>query len=257
MANNPPAVAGHPSKSRDVRTASLVAAIGLLLMAILAPFAQFGVLGQLIVPADAAATTRNIAASTGLFVAGIGAFVVVAILDVVVAWAMYGLLRGVDRGLARFVGWSRVLYAVGFAWAILSLAEVAQLVGGRSTADLANATVQSQVASLAASFGSRWDVALVVFAGHLFGLGALLLRSVDFPRILSALVFVAGAGYLADALGRLFLPGYSLTISMFTFIGEALLIVWLFRIAIKGSRATPAGAPGPAALGQPSGVAAS
>jgi hypothetical protein len=254
MANRPSTTADRTPRSREGTTSALVAALGLLLMAILAPFAQFGVLGQLIVPADAAATTRNIAASAGLFVAGIAAFAVVAFLDVVVAWAMYGLLRGVDQGLARFVGWSRAVYAVVFASAILNLAQVAQLVGS-STADLADATVQSQVATQAASFGSRWDVALIVFACHLFALGALLLRSVDFPRILSALVFVAAAGYLADALGRLFVPGYALTISMFTFVGEALLIVWLFKIGIKGSRATANSAAITAALAQPSNAA--
>jgi len=257
MANRSSTAAGRTARSREGRTAALAAAIGLLLMAILAPFAQFGVLGQLVVPADAATTTRNIAASPGLFLAGVAAFMVVAILDVVVAWAMYGLLRGVDRRLARFMGLSRGLYAVVFAYAILSLAQVAQLVGGSSTADLASSAVQSQVASLAASFGSRWDIALVVFAGHLIGLGTLLLRSVDFPRFLSALVFVAAAGYLADALGRLFVPGYTLTVSMFTFIGEALLIVWLFRIAITGPRRTPAVTHASAAPVQPTKAVAS
>jgi hypothetical protein len=239
------------------RRYALAAAIALLLMAILAPFAQFGVLGQLIVPADPAATTANIAASVGLFSAAIGAFIIVAILDVVVAWAMYGLLRRVDQGLARFVGWSRAVYAVAFAIAIVSLVQAAQLVGGASTADLATAGLQSQVASQVASFNSRWDVGLVLFGFHLFGLGALLLRSVDFPRILSALVFVAGAGYLADALGRLFVPGYTLTISMFTFVGEALLIVWLFKIAIKGSPAAATAAAATAAPVQPSKAASS
>ena len=47
---------------------------------------------------------------------------------------------------------------------------------------------------------------------------------------------LAGAGYLADSFGRIFVPGYTLTISTFTFVGEALLIVWLFKVAIKGSR---------------------
>ena len=54
-------------------------------MAVLAPFAQFGVLASLIVPADAAATTANIADSLGLFGAAIAAFLIVAILDVAVA----------------------------------------------------------------------------------------------------------------------------------------------------------------------------
>ena len=76
----------------------------------------------------------------------------------------------------------------------------------------------------------------MIFGLHLIGLGALLYRSVDFPRFLGGLVVLAGIGYLADALGRIFVPGYTLTISTFTFVGEALLIVWLFRVAFKASR---------------------
>lgn len=249
--------AARRAADHSERRFALAAAIGLLVMAVLAPFAQFGVLGQLIVPADAAVTTRNIATSAGLFAAGIGAFVIIAILDVVVAWAAYGLLRRVDRGLAQFVGWSRAVYAVGFGYALVSLVQAAQLVGSASTADLASAGFQSEVASHAASFNGRWDVALVVFGIHLLGFGALLLRSVDFPRILSILVLLAGTGYLVDAVGRLLVPGYTLTISTFTFIGEALLIVWLFKIAIKGSRTTATAAAATAAPAHPSKAAAS
>ena len=85
--------------------------------------------------------------------------------------------------------------------------------------------------------------------GARVGLGALLFRSVAFPKFLGALVVLAGAGYLADSFGAILVPDYSLTISVFTFLGEALLIVWLFKLAIKGTRSpegprTIVGAPG-------------
>ena len=47
----------RPAADHSTRRAALVAAIGLLSMAMLAPFAQFGVLASLIVPTDAVATT--------------------------------------------------------------------------------------------------------------------------------------------------------------------------------------------------------
>ena len=98
------------------------------------------------------------------------------------------------------------------------------------------AQIQAQVASSIASFNNGWDLALAIFGLHLVGLGALLFKSVDFPKVLGALVAVAGVGYLADSFGTILVPGYTLTISVFTFIGEALLIVWLFKLAIRGSR---------------------
>jgi hypothetical protein len=228
--------ANRPTADHSKRRVALVAAIGLLSMALLAPFAQFGVLANLFVPTDAAATTNNIAASIGPFSAAVAAFMVVAILDVVVAWGMYVVLRPVDQRAALLVAWLRVFYAVVFAYALLSLFNVAQLVNGASAATLQSNQLHTQVASLIAAFRNGWDLGLAIFGLHLVGLGGLLFRSADFPRFLGGLLILAGAGYLADALGRILVPDYTLTISTFTFVGEALLIVWLFKLAIKGSR---------------------
>jgi hypothetical protein len=226
----------RPTADHSMRKVALVAAIGLLFMALLAPFAQFGVLASLIVPTDAMATTNNIAASMGLFGAAIAAFLVVAILDLVVAWGMYVLLRPVNERAALMVAWLRVVYAAVFVYALLNLFDVAQLLNGASAATLQSDQLHTQVATSITAFRNGWDLALAIFGLHLVGLGGLLFRSVDFPRFLGALVVVAGTGYLADSFGRILVPGYTLTISTFTFVGEALLIVWLFKLAIKGSR---------------------
>jgi hypothetical protein len=226
----------RPTADQFKRTAPLVAAIGLLSMAILAPFAQFGVLASLILPTDAAATTGNIADSLGLFGAAIAAFLIVAILDVAVAWGLYVVLRPVNERVALLVAWLRVAYALAFAYALLNLLGVAQLVNEASAASLQTNQLQAQVATSVTAFRTGWDLALVIFGLHLVGLGGLLYRSLDFPRFLGALVILAGAGYLADSFGRIFFPAYTLTFSTFTFVGEALLIVWLFKLAIRGSR---------------------
>jgi hypothetical protein len=214
---------------------ALATAVSLLLMAILAPLAQFGVLKGLNVPADAAATTANIAASMGLFQAAIAALLVVAILDVVVAWGFYILLRPVNEGLARLVGSLRIVYAAAFAIALVNLIGVAQLVHGATGTALQSASLQAQVAASAAAFDSGWHVALGIFGLHLVGLGALLFGFAA-PRLLAALVVVAGVGYLADSIGTIFVAGYAPTIATFTFVGEALLIVWLFWRAARGPR---------------------
>jgi Domain of unknown function (DUF4386) len=230
---------------------ALVAAFGLLFMALLAPFAQFGVLEALIVPADAVATTTNLLASAGLFRAAIAAFLIIAILDIVVAWGLYVLLRPMNESLALLVAWLRVAYAAVFAYALVNLLDVAQLLQGATPTGIASAQVQAQVASSIASFNNGWDLGLAIFGLHLVGLGALLFKAVDFPKVLGALVSLAGVGYLADSFGTVLVPGYTLTISVFTFIGEALLIIWLFKVAITGSRVADSprvvGSPVPAA----------
>ena len=215
--------------------AALATAVSLLLMAILAPIAQFGVLKTLIVPADAAATTSNIAASLGLFQAAIAAFLIVAILDVLVAWGFYVLLRSVNEGLARLVGTLRVVYAALFAIAVLNLVDAAGLVQGATGAALQSRSLQTEVAASLAAFDAAWRIALGIFGLHLAGLGVLLLRF-SAPRLLAALVVLAGSGYLVDSIRTIVGGDTALTISTFTFIGEALLIVWLFWRAARGPR---------------------
>jgi hypothetical protein len=224
---------------RSQRRVVLATAFSLLVLALLASFAQFGVLKTLIVPADAAATTNNISGSVGLFQAAIVAFLIVAILDVVVAWGFYVLLRPVHERLARVVGSLRVVYAATFVFALLNLVDAAGLVQSGTETALQSGTLQAQVAAAVASFDTGWHLALGIFGLHLIGLGALLVMFAA-PRLIAVLVVLAGIGYLADSLGTMFVPGYGLTISTFTFVGEAILIFWLFWRAARGLRSSEA-----------------
>ena len=214
---------------------ALVAGLGLLIMALLAPFAVFGVLDTLVVTDDPVATFNNISTSEGLFRSGIAAFLIVIMLDVVVAWALYVLLRPVNRTIALLTAWLRLAFAAVFASALINLLDAAQLVASAEQSTLQPEQLHAQVMSSIASFDYGWTgIALAIFGLHLFGLGYLLFKSSDFPKFLGALVILAGAGYLVDSFGTILVPEYALTIGMFTFVGEALLIIWLFLRAIRG-----------------------
>jgi hypothetical protein len=54
-----------------------------------------------------------------------------------------------------------------------------------------------------------------------------------FSRIVSVLVFVAGAGYFVDGVATTLTPTYSITLAVYTFVGEVILIIWLF---VRGGR---------------------
>jgi hypothetical protein len=225
------------AKSVDVspRKIALVAGLGLLVMALLAPFALFGVLRSLVEPANATRTFNNILGSQGLFRSGIAAFLVVIMLDVVVAWALYLLLTPVNRTLALLTAWLRLAFAAVFASTLVNLLNAAQLVAGAEQSTLQPEQLHEQVMSSIALFEGGWiAIALAIFGLHLVGLGYLLFRSANFPRFLGVLVIIAGGGYLFDSFGTILVPDYTLTIGTFTFIGEALLILWLFWRAIKG-----------------------
>ena len=222
--------------SADVsqRKVALIAALGLLGMAVLAPLALFGVLNDLVEPGNATATVSNIVESEGAFRLAIAAFLVVTFLDVLMAWALYVLLRPVNATLAMLVGWLRLAAAAAFLPALANLLDVAQLLGGPAASTLPAAVVEAQVMSSIASFHNGWDIELAVFGLHLLGVGALVYKSVQFPRFLGVLVVIAGVGYLADTFTRILVPDFTFTFSLFTFVGEALLIVAFFYRAIKG-----------------------
>lgn len=229
-----PAAIGSSGPEISPRKVALIAGIGLLLMAILAPLAHFGVLQNLIVPADGAATVENIAGSEGLFRYAIAALLVVTFLDILLAWALYTLFRPVNATVALLVGWLRLAAPAVFAVALANLLDVANLVGGAEVSALPAAQLQAQVTASIASFNSGWDMSLAIFGLHLLGLGYLLYRSADFPRFLGILVVVAGGGYLADSFARILVPEFEFTFSLFTFVGEALLILWLIGRAVRG-----------------------
>lgn len=90
------------------RIAALITGIGLLAMAIIAAFANFAVIVNLEVPGDPSATAANLAESAGLVRLAAAGFIIIAILDVVVAWGLYIVLRRVNPSLS--------LLEVGCAW---------------------------------------------------------------------------------------------------------------------------------------------
>ncbi len=225
------------SRSTDIslRTAAIVAGSGLLVMAILAGFANFSVFQSLVVADDAKTTAENILASAGSFRIGIFFFLVVAVLDVVVAWALYILLKPVNNNLSLLAAWFRVVYAAIFAIALTNLFTVLQLLTGTGYLKVfeVNQLYAQGMLSLNA-FRSGWDIGLAIFGLHLIVVGYLAFKSAYIPKWLGVLLVIAGIGYMVDSFGKFLVPNYNLTIAAFTFVGEVLLIFWLLWKGIKG-----------------------
>jgi len=227
----------NTSGSTDIslRTAAIVAGLGLLLMAILAPIVQFNIFQSLIVPSDAKTTVDNLMASIGTFRIGIVLFLTVAILDIVVAWALYILFKPVSQNLSLLTAWFRVVYSAIFAVAVINLLSILQLLTGAGLSGLATAP---QVMLSLSTFQSGWDAGLVIFGLHLVVLGFLMFKSGYALKwlgiLLGFLLVIAGLGYMVDSLGKFLLTEYNMTISLYTFLGEPLFMLWLFWKGIKG-----------------------
>jgi Domain of unknown function (DUF4386) len=204
------------------RTAALVAGVALAVMAVLGGFANFGALVPLITPGDAVQTAQDISASPVLFWSGVAAFFLVALLDVLLAGALYTLLKPVNRRLSAAAGWLRAVYA------LLLVAALSQLVIGFSLLDDPEAALP-----VLESFNTIWVISLGLFGVSLLLVGYLAFRSGFIARVFGILLGVAGAGYLADAIGMAVIPGFTAVFAQFLFVGEVAIIFWLL---IKGRR---------------------
>jgi hypothetical protein len=221
----------------------LTAGLGLLVMAILAGLANFGVI-QRLVSDDAAATTRRLLQEQQSFELAIAGLLAVACLDVIVAWALYAFFRQSGRTAAQLSAWLRTGYAAAFVIAIAHLIVAAIVLHKAAQAGTAAATgrISAEVHSQISQFQDILQIALIVFAVHLLLIGWLALRSGRLPRVVAALVAIAGAGYLADSVGPMLSSGYTIQLTAATFVGEVVLMVWLLMFAARNRAGTMASA---------------
>ena len=230
MRNNPAQPAPRTAWGINVspRLAGRVAGWAILAMALIAPFAEFYVRQRLVVPKDAGATATNLAAHETLFRLGIVAFLVVIILDVVVAWGLYVLLKPVSTSVAVLMAWARLVYAVIFAVAVVNLLNAIHLVTDR-TYQAAFPPTQRNAQTMASlnAFSAGWAVALVFFGIHLILVGYLAIESGYVPKLIGVLLVIAGLGYTADSFIGFLVPDYVATAALFTFVGELVLALWL------------------------------
>ena len=210
------------------RRASLIAGGGLLVMSVLGGVGNFVAVEALVTPGDAARTAADIAASATLFRLGIASLLAVAVLDIVVSLALYGVFRVVHEHASRLEAALRLTYAAVFAVAISHLHGAARLATSGSDG-LSDQHAAGQALVAIDAFSDTWDTALVLFGLHLLTLGWLLHRSAAAPRWLAPLVALAGVGYLVDSTVAVLTGDPSPVMSMYTFVGEFVLAVWLVK----------------------------
>jgi hypothetical protein len=211
-----------------LRQAALIAGFGMLLMTFTAPFAEFFVYRTLVVPGDVESSVQNIVANEGRFLAGMFAYLVTFICDVLVAWALYVLLIPVHRSLSLLAAWFRLVHAV---IALSGLAKLVTVFRILDTPDyltiFGSDPLHAQVHLLLSSFRYEWGMAMVFHAIHLGLLGYLVWRSGYIPRLVGILLAVAGLGHLLYNLGPYLYPDAELAYIMIAFVGELVFMLWL------------------------------
>ena len=217
------------------RQAARIAGVGYVLIFFLAIFANFVVVEGLIESDDAVATAQNITDSEGLFRAGMVAFMIVFILDVVIAWALFVFFQPLSRELSLLSAWFRLIHAVLLGVALVFAYAAIQLLSGAGYLTTFDGDqLGSQALVMLEAFNYTWLVGLAAFGVHLLVLGYLVLRSGEVTRWLGYVLMVAGLAYIADTLANTLLSSYDdledlflVIVAVPSVIGELWLGLWL------------------------------
>lgn len=213
---------------------------GLLYLMVIAGgiFAEGFVRGSLIVPGDAAATAQAIVASESLWRWGLAVHLVYLMAALVVNVIVYGLLKPVQATLARVALVSAMvglaIEAVTLQHLLVPLAMIEE--GGALTA-LGEGQRQALAYLAVRLFAHGWGFALLFFSGFCVLVGALIWRSQLIPRVIGAMMIVAGGCYLVNSLALILSPAVSNLlvpwILLPCFLGELSLALWLLVKGVK------------------------
>jgi hypothetical protein len=192
---------------------------------------------KLIVLGDAAATARNIMASEWLFRLGFVSDLVSAVLFFLAAWALYVLLKPVNRSFALLF---LLLNLGGVAVYSINLLNQFAALLLLSGADYLKVFQADQLQALALFFLNLYKngywISQIFFGAWLFPLGYLVYKSGFLPRILGIVMMIHFVGWLTTFLQFFLFPGYA-GITYITyplgFISEFGLTLWLLIKGVK------------------------
>lgn len=200
-------------------------------------FAMGYVPGKVIVHGNATATAANLLASETLFRLGIAAALIGQAAFILVALALYELLKGVSRRHAYLMV---ILIVVSIPIAFVNeLNSIAALLLARG-ADFLSVLEKPQRDALAMLFlklhGQGFVVAEMFWGLWLFPLGLLVYRSRFLPRFLGVWLVLAGVAWVMLSLTGVLLPQYQDSVNRYSqpaVIGEIVFMFWLLIIGAR------------------------
>jgi hypothetical protein len=226
----------------DATRARAIARIGGILYLVIIVIGALGeavVRGGIVVAGDAAATAARLRSMETLWRLGVAGEVVLLACATALAAILYVLLRPVSRVLA--------LAALCFNLACIAIEGVAAVSLASALFPLSNAaylraftTEQLHALAMLAirSHSTGFGVALIFFGAECVIVGYLIYRSAYMPRVIGALMQVAGVCYLINSFALLLAPPLSSrlfpAILLPAFVAELSLALWL---TVKGVNA--------------------
>jgi hypothetical protein len=230
------------SRKRLARIAGLL----YLIVGIFGGFAVGYATPRVYAAGDAAVTTGNLIANSGLVLFGVMADLLQATAFIFLALALYALLKDVNKNAARLM-----VSLVAIATAIMCINEIFQFSALRVAGDGSYATAfgaagsQALVMLLMDMHHYGFLIAQIFFALWLVPLGYLAYQSGMFPRALGVVLVAAGVSYLVDMIAAFLFPEISMKIhgllAILPTVAEVWTLVYLLVVGVKnGKTAEPA-----------------
>ena len=201
----------------EPRTLSIIAGGSYWIIFFAAIFANFVVLESLL--KDPLTTVQQ---NHYYVSAGILAFLITVVFDVIVAWALYGLYK--ESYLSVLSTFFRMMHAAIMGVAIFALPATL-------TADSSEAILQQVNA-----FNTIWLIGLFFFGIHLI----ILANIIGKPKFIVVFLIIAGAMYIVDTAAHFTIPNYDayadtflLLVAIPSILGEMSFAIWLL---LKGGK---------------------
>ena len=220
-----------------------VAGLIYLLLVIVGPVRLMYIPTKLFVSGDATATASNIAAHEMLFRLGMVSEVVSGVIVILLALALYRLLKGVNQYLAvLMVALGGMLPAALDFFDVVNDAAALLLVRGGNFLGVFDKPQRDALAMLFLHLYDQENIAAEIFWGlWLIPLAILVYRSRFLPRFLGVWLFINGVAYVGLSFTGLLFPQYynaAFNDAFPLLFGEVAFMLWL---VIKGARPKPFG----------------
>ncbi len=192
---------------QDLKKMARWSGLGYLLIFITAFFATGFVVEAMVDPTDAGITWANFKAAPQMLSWAILSFILMVIIDAVLAIPFYVLLKSVNQSLAQISSALRLVNAAVFAVALMDLISLRRLLDKPYQGD--ELFLLRQVDHFSQSFDDTWLLGLVFFGIHLLIMGYLMIRSAHFPSWIGGLIQAAGLVYVVDSVASFSMPDYN------------------------------------------------
>lgn len=196
--------------------------------------------GTLIDPINADITLNNIMQNEFLFRLGFFGDLIMVLSDVIVSVLFYFLLVNVHKGIAIIATVFRLLQSTVLGANLINLFKPILMIQGAdkmSTEQLAELSIDVMTQMQVFEYG--YLISGVFFAINCLLMGILLYKSVDFPRVIGVMIFVAGIGYLFNCVASFLIPSLieiSAMVMLFTaVIAELSFCAYLLIVGVRNT----------------------